>query len=117
MSTNLQNCLPHLQLIAGVKNNNLRTQLLKDICHENCYLKAVREIAKNTIKKNIPLTPVMKKQLRTKEKIIRNLARKYKKKSSQQRVFVQSGGVLPFLIPAVISVVSEILAKKLKQGK
>lgn len=111
MSLNLRRCLPHFKAIANIKDDVIRKKVLKDVCHEKCFQKALREIAKNTVKRNVPLPPKARRKLKNKEKIIRNLAKKYRSEASRKKVFVQSGGVLPYLIPAVIAVLSQMLRK------
>ena len=110
MSKNLQMCLPHLSRVANVTDSTKRKQLLKDMCDQRCFQKALREIAVNTINKKVPLTDVQKKALRKSPEVIAQLGRKIKKKSTKKDLIIQSGGILPYLIPAVTTLIGKLIA-------
>ena len=109
MSENLQLCLPHLHAVSKVKDPAKRKQLLKDICNQKCFQKALREVAVNTINKKVPLTACQKKKLIGSQKVIAQLGKKHKRKSYKQRLVVQTGGILPYLIPAVATLIGKLI--------
>jgi hypothetical protein len=104
MSRSLQHCLKHLELISNIKNSRLRKAVLHDISVNECYFIAIREMLLNALRGNVRLSPAHKSKLRRHKKAINTFTTpkaKYSKKKKANLV-KQSGGFLPFLIPAVI---------------
>lgn len=72
-------------------------------------IKSICEICQNLLSGNIPVSI---KKLRTHRKIIRQLADKKIPFSKKRKLFLnQTGGFLPFVIPAVLSLLSGIAGK------
>jgi len=109
MSANLKHCFETLKVIAKIKNHKLRKAILREFRNDECLYRALKEIAVNTVNRNIKLTPLQIRKLRTSKKIIKQLSLKAKDRKKKRRLVVQSGGFLPILIPAVISIISEII--------
>ena len=108
MSDNLQRTIHILKLISEVKNTKTRNALLKDFSSNTKLRKALREIASNVVKRNIPLSQADKKRLRKFEKVIYDLSR-YKSNKKTKELFCQSGGFLPYLIPIVLSLLPKLI--------
>ena len=71
---------------------------------------ALKEMAKNVLAGNVPMTPEHKKQLSRYKKALRLLATQTKRKSRIRRIIQQSGrGFLPALIPLVITAISSLV--------
>lgn len=115
MSCNLKKCINKLLVISKVKNLSLRKKLLKDISCDEKVFAALQEIALNTVHSNVPLETPVKKKLRKYKKDILKLTKKVKSKRKQKSLVVQSGGFLPFLIPAVLSVLTSVLSNNSKE--
>ena len=55
MSHNLQTCLKELKLAMRINDKQKRLIVLSFLSHKKCIYMALREIAMNIIKQNIPL--------------------------------------------------------------
>ena len=95
--------------IAKVRDPKKRQELLRDISHQKCFRKALVEIGYNTNDKKVPLSRKTKNKLVSSSKIIQKLAAKPRKKRIRKRLVTQSGGFLPYLIPAVAAVVTQLI--------
>lgn len=105
MSENLKSFLPVLQAIAKIKLNSDRLEVIKIFSKDKKFVKAIKEIAANTVNKNIPLTAKDKVSLRRHKQVILDLASKGGKKTLVQ----SGGGFLPLLIPIVSTVLGSML--------
>ena len=72
-------CIKYLDLIAKIKNKKTRKAVLKDFSEKSEIFEALREIAVNTINRNVPLNDSQKKKLRRHKKVIIALSQKKKK--------------------------------------
>lgn len=109
MSDNLKKAIEILKIVSSIKKNKLRKEVLSDLSCNECVYKGLREIALNIIKKNVPLTLKQKVKLRPYKTLLQDLALKKAGKLKKKKLVIQSGGALPILIPAVISIVGELL--------
>ena len=109
MSHNLKLCLGHLKFISKIKSSKFRKAILKDLSCKNCYFRALKEIAENAIKGNLILDTKTRKKLYPYKASIKRLCCKTKSKQQKRKLVIQSGGWLPIILPAVISIVSEII--------
>src|SRR5258708_11319180 len=109
MSKNLKNCMQQLQFIAKIKDSDLRKKVLKNVA-DDCLYSALNEIALNTVNKKVPLSAIDKKSLRKHRVKIQNLACFTKNKKKRKRLVVQSGGILPFIIPTIASILTSLIA-------
>jgi ATP sulfurylase len=72
--------------------------------------KALKEMAKNVLAGNVPMSDEQKKQLSRYKKELRALATQFKRKNRIRRIIQQSGrGFLPALIPLVITAISSLV--------
>lgn len=113
MSDNLKFCLKKLSLIADVKDDKLRKILLRDVSCNNDIFQAIREIAVNTVNKNVPLSDSEKKLLRKYKRVLQQLALPSKTrftKKKQTKLVVQSGGFLSILLPIVAGIIGKQIA-------
>ena len=101
MSHNLQNCLKELELAMRIKDKQKRLIVLSYLAHRKCIYMALREIALNIIKQNIPLNRKQSNKLSPYAKVIKSLADGVKSKRIKRELVVQSGGFLPWLIPII----------------
>ena len=113
MSKTLQSQFYKLELISQLKSATSRKILLKEFSIDDSFCKAVREIAKNTVKKNIALSPFAKRRLRRYKNLILSLSRKRKSKKKVKELVQQAGKglFLPIVIPLVASLISELITK------
>src|SRR5882757_1773832 len=110
ISASLRKSLPLLKGISTL-NETKRKNVLSQIGKDETIYNALREIAHNTIKGNVKLNNTQKQKLQRHKKTLKSLCLKCKCAKRRQKLVVQSGGFLPFLIPAVASLVSSIIAK------
>lgn len=113
MSENLKRHFPRLLVIASLKSLRIRKMVLKEFCKDDSFVKAIREIVRNALKKNIPFTTAQKRKLvRYKDTIIA-LSKKRKNNKRTQQLVCQTGtGVfLPIVIPLVASLLQGLLAR------
>jgi hypothetical protein len=73
-------------------------------------VKAVCEIADNTLKGNVRLSSQQKSRLARYKKVLRKLARRGENWKIKKRVLIQKGGALiPLLLPLLGGVLSSLL--------
>lgn len=109
MSKLLQKYWHRLEIIASIKRKQLRRELLKEFSKDEDFCKVLRELARNTVNRNIPLKRFHVRQLQSHKRTILALSKKKTKKSVRKKAIVQSGGFLPVLIPIVASLLGELL--------
>ena len=113
MSSNLQKNLKLLQLLSNTRNSTTRKAILKDLCDKKMFFSALKEICKNTLAGNVKMSKYRKNKLRKYKKVIKGIGTT-KVTSPKTRMLVkQSGGFLPILVPAVISILTQLLNGKL----
>lgn len=112
MSQNLINTIKHLEVIASIKNPRTRNNVLREFSDRLAIYNAIREIAVNTIKTNVPLTPTQKRKLRRYKKVIVELSKPTKTKKRKQELIIQSGGALATLVPIIVSLLASKLLPK-----
>ena len=108
MSTNLKNCIEKLKIVSKIKDQALRKKVLAEIA-DPCLYKALKEIAINTVAKKVPLSKPTKKRLEKFEKQILALTKNTNSNKQRKNLIVQSGGFLPILVPAILSVLTTLL--------
>ena len=108
MSSNLKNCLEKLKIVAKIKNPDLRKKVLLHIA-DKCLYKALNEIAVNTVSRKIPFSKNTKQHLRKHAIHIEKLAKGTSNSRKQRQLVVQSGGFLPYIIPAVLGILSALI--------
>ena len=111
MSDNLKQTIHVLKLISEVRRVKTRNALLKDFSQNPQLRKALKEIARNVVNRNIPLNATDKKRLVRFKKVIFDLS-SVKSKKKEKDLICQSGGFLPILIPIVTSLLASILNGK-----
>ena len=114
MSTNLRKNFDKLELISNIKTPKARQVLLKHFGQDRCFCKAVREVVKNTLKRNIKLSNRDKKKLVKHRTLLLGIAKKRKNYRNTQRLVQQSGTAffLSILIPLVASLIGDLLSRK-----
>jgi hypothetical protein len=106
MSANLRNLIKTLEMVASIKDIRKRNQVLKLLSNKPELYKALREIAHNTVNKNIKLEPHHKTKLRKYKQTFIDLSVKSKGIRKKKALVEQSGGFLPILIPLVLSLLN-----------
>jgi hypothetical protein len=98
--------MKELEMIGKIKNVRLQTEVLNDFSLDDCLYKGIREIALNTINRNIPLTRLQKEKLIKYKPHISKFVCKAQTKKSQRKQVTQSGGFLQILVPIVASLLA-----------
>jgi ribosomal protein L19 len=113
MSDNLQKQMPKLEIISQLKSLKARKLVLAEFSNDDQFCKAIREIVRNTINKNVKLSEQEKKRLRKYKKVIVALGNKRKDKKKTKALLQQTGtGIfLPIVVPLVATVIKELLSK------
>jgi hypothetical protein len=103
MSKEVEKCLKHFKIIRNLPPISIKKALSNLLCN-SCYLKTIKEIAKNIVNKNIkPVdTNVLKKHWKNIVDIT-NIDKKRKSKKFKKKLYMQSGGWLWSVIPVVLS--------------
>lgn len=109
MSQNLKKCLEILKVISNIKSLKVRNQVLRDISGNDKIYNALREIALNAMNKNIKFNRNQKIKLKKQVGLLKRLSQKNNSKKVRQKLIVQTGGILPIIVPAAISLLSTIL--------
>lgn len=95
--------IAYLNLVANCKKATERRNLLKVLCRDKKFIKAVKLVCNNTVKSRLRLTERQKNQLKPHAKTINYIARSTR---SGTRAIVQSGGgFLSVLLPIVTTLV------------
>jgi cytochrome c-type biogenesis protein CcmH/NrfG len=108
ISTKLKKFFAILKLISEQKNPSLRRKLLQKYANNKDFFLAIKELAVNCLDGNIKLTKYTKKQLQRHRAFIRSLA-SHKATKNRSKLVTQSGGILPFLIPAAATTLGALL--------
>ena len=110
MSKSLKKTLPFLKIVSKVSKKN-RNNLLKEVGGDPLIFKALNEISHNYLrKKHLVKEQHLVKKLKSKEKYLKKFCDKDNYKCiKKRRKIIQSGsGILPLLIPAIISLISAL---------
>ena len=112
ISKNLRKHFSTLKMIAQMPPN-ARKAVLKHKSDDNSFYKALREIAKNTTKKHVPLASHHKKKLKKEKNLIVALAKKGNKRIKRRKLVMQTGKgfFLPVVIPIIASLIGELINK------
>jgi hypothetical protein len=103
-------CLPTLKRLAKANTVKERRVILANA--KNCVYKAICEIVHNVLLGNIPISCYRKKQLyKHREKL--RLLTKPRLSLEKRKEIIQKGGFLQALLVPAISILTEIVAKKL----
>ena len=106
MSPTLRKYLNNLEFIASIKDKKVRNGVLKQYSSLSDFHRALREVAENTVKQNIPLYRIQKKRLKPHRKALLGLLNKNKSEKLKKKKVIQSGGFLPILIIILLSLLS-----------
>ena len=110
MSSNLKDQFSKLQLISHTKNRRAKQVLLKEFARDSKFCDAFREIARNAVAKNIPLTQSEKRKLRRHKQTIVKLSRASKGRRHTKLVQQTGSGLfLPLVLPYVASVIASLV--------
>lgn len=110
MSENLKRQLPRLEIISQVKRLRVRKLLLEEFSADPMFCKAIREIVRNALKRNIKFSAKDKRRLAKYKKVITGLSKKYKNEKRTQSLVKQTGtGIfLPLVVPLVAAIISQL---------
>lgn len=92
---------PLIEAVAKIKNKKAQRLLLRQLSKNRKFVSCLREIAKNTIAGNLPLSQVQKRKLNRHTSVVRGLARRTKVQ--------QSGGFIGAVLPLLASIVGDVL--------
>lgn len=111
MSENLIKQFPKLEIISQIPNLRRRKTLLKEFSEDPNFNKAIKEIVRNTLQKNIKIAESDKVKLRKYKSVILGLAKKQKTKGKVKNLVQQTGtGIfLPIVIPLVAAALEHLL--------
>ena len=111
MSANLRTQLEKLMIVAAEKTMDKRITLLKAFANDPKFFKAVRELAKNTINKNITLNKQQRAKLISHQKVIRSLVKKKTSIKQKRRLLIQKGTgfFLPLIVPLAVAIISKLV--------
>lgn len=112
MSANLKSALPFLRALAKIKDSKSRKTALNEVSGETKIQKALREIAKNVVRRKLKLTKKHLAGLVRHKRTISSLTKKKLSQPKKKNLVVQSGGFLPILIPLVASILGEVIKAK-----
>ena len=102
VSRSQKEALPLLRAISRMTDEG-RDMILKDVGGERKIYKAMRELARNTLKGSVKLTPRQSEKLQPYNKTLINFCCKYKNICAKRSDLIhQSGGFLQILITAVV---------------
>lgn len=105
MSLNLQKYLPVFECVSKIKRREDRKVVLSILAKEPNFIKALEEIAVNTVEGNIKLAKSQKTSLKKHKELLVQLSEKRGKKLLSQ----SGGGFLPILIPLVADLIGSLI--------
>lgn len=113
MSDNLKSQFFKLELISQLSSLKARKLLLSEFSKDIKFCKAVREIVKNTVRRNVRVGERDKRKLVKYKSLLLSLAKRQKNHDKMRRMIQQTGtGVfLPIVIPLVASLISSLVSK------
>jgi len=103
MSSSLKKYLNQLKFFVGIKNKNVRDQILKQWCNDDNFFNAVKEIVENTMKKTLPIKARERRMLKKYKNTLSEFIKPSIPKRKRKKLVIQSGGFLPILIPILTS--------------
>lgn len=107
MTETLKRHAAFLRLLAKATPKT-RKAMLKSNCTKD-FIKCISELARNTLKGNVDLSPAQLDSLRRRKQTLRAISLK-KTSLRKKRKLIQSGGFLGALIGPVISILSNLLS-------
>jgi hypothetical protein len=107
MSENLRESIETLKVL-GKLSPTLRKQTLKHLSCNDCYYKAIKEIARNIVNQNIKINTKLKRHWSKICEISGVNKTKKRSKKSKQELVNQSGGWLWSIIPLVLSIIESL---------
>lgn len=113
MSSNLMSQFYKLELISGIKSLKARKILLAEFSSDDKFCKALREIVRNTVNKNVVLPTKTKTRLRRYRHLILQLQKKKMSNKRRRKMYSQTGtGVfIPLVVPIIAELFSSLLSK------
>jgi len=110
ISSNLKDFITLFKFLSTIKETSLRLRIVKHLSTDDKFNCAIREVAYNIVRKNIPLSHKDKKLLKPYERIILKLA---KASNPNKRIKVVQRGKGIFLgsvlVPLAISLINELV--------
>ena len=109
-SKNLSDFITLFKFLSSIKETSLRLRIVKHLSTDDKFNQAIREVAFNIVRKNIPLSQKDKKLLKPFEKIILKLSKASSSKKRKQVVQKGKGVILgSVLVPLAISLINEFI--------
>lgn len=108
ISLKLKKVFAVLKLISEEKSPKMRRKLLQKFANNKEFFLALKELAVNCLNGNIKLSKITKSRLQRHKQLIRALASE-KAAKNRSKLVLQSGGLLPFIIPAAAATLGGIL--------
>ena len=109
-SKNLSEFITLFKFLSSIKETSLRLRIVKHLSTDDKFNRAIREIAYNIVRKNIPLNQKDKKLLLPFEKTILKLSRAGN--PNKRKTVIQKGkGVIlgSVLVPLAISLINKFI--------
>ena len=110
ISSNLNEFITLFKFLSTIKENALRLRIVKHLSTDDKFNCAIREVAFNIVRKNIPLSPKDKKLLKPYESVIVKLA-KAGNPSKRKQIVQRGKGIFlgSVLVPLAISLINELV--------
>ena len=103
MSSSLKNYLNQLKFFVGIKNKNVRDQILKQWCYDDNFFNSVEEIVENTMKKTLPIKARERRMFIKYKNTLSEFIKPSIPKRKRKKLVIQSGGFLQIFIPILTS--------------
>ena len=103
---------PKLSVLGTLKKKSqqsLRTALLREFSKDADFCRALRVIAKNLLRRKVPLTSRDCCRLKKHKSTIHALYRKGQSTRTKRKLAVQSGGFLAVALPLVTTIIGELI--------
>lgn len=99
MSSNLQQQMKTLKLVAAINSKTKRKKELDSLSGDPNFTKAVRELCLNLVKKYLPLSQECKKKLVRSKRQIRCCAKEGVSDRTRRKQIREAASFLPHLVP------------------
>ena len=108
MSENFLKCVKELEKVMKYKSPE-RKAILKYLSNKDSVYHALREISLNILNKKLPLKKKHLEKLDKHHKVMKRLKQGSHSKIQRRKLVQQSGGFLPWLIPAIVSAIPAVI--------
>lgn len=108
-SKTLIRTLPKLMLLTQSKNSGVRRALLSDMSKQPKFFKVIKEMVDILQSRQLNITNYKLAKLKKHKKTIKGYGKNKLNDNQKKRLVQQSGGFLPIILPALVTLLTSML--------